>query len=155
MKCFYFGCWNEAGHFLFLPGGRSARGDHRLETYNGGAHLDGTLAPRVSNRTRAIVWQGMGDTQEARLRIGYDSQEAPQGQFLLHVLDTGYTAIQWWDRNQGDRRGACNSTVLLEGTHTAEEMIAALHEHFPHVAANLANAGIELVEVKPGQPAAQ
>jgi hypothetical protein len=64
------------------------------------------------------------------------------------VLDTGYTAISWWDRNQGDTRGACNSTVLLEGTHTADEMVAALREHFPHVAANLAKAGIELVEVK-------
>jgi hypothetical protein len=148
MKCFYFGCWNQAGHFLFLPGGRSAR-EERLEMYGGAQHihLDGSLAPRIT-RDGAIIWKGAGQTREIRDRLDYSSEEAPQGQYLLHVLDTGYTAIQWWDRCQGDTRGACNSTVLLEGTHTADEMIAALHEHFPHVAANLAKAGVELIEVK-------
>ncbi len=85
---------------------------------------------------------------EQRQRITYDSTEFPQGQFLLHYLDTGYTAIQWWDRCQGDTRGACNSTVLLEGRHTAHEMLAALVKHLPHVLDNLTKAGIALVEVK-------
>jgi hypothetical protein len=75
------------------------------------------------------------------------SGECPQGQFLRHVLPNGFTAIQWWDRCQGDGRGACNSTVLLEGTHTTPEMLEALYAHFPHVAENLKRAGVQLVEV--------
>ena len=61
MKVFYFGCWNEAGHFLHAPGG------HRLyrnpvEYYGDHVHLDGTLAPRRNRRTDALCWQGMGAT---------------------------------------------------------------------------------------------
>lgn len=146
--CLYFGCWNTPGHFLFTPSGKW---DHRLEYYGNQAdrvHLDGTLAPRLLKRARTMCWAGMGDTIEKRQRITYDSEECPQGQFLRHYLSTGYTAIQWWDRCQGDGRGACNSTILLEGGHTSEEMLAALALHFPHVLANLKKAGVELVEVE-------
>jgi hypothetical protein len=155
MKCFYFGCWNRAGHYLNLPGGQSAheRAHVLVEYYGHRVHIDGTLAPRKNTRHSrgdfgALCWQGQGITPEERSRIGYDSEEYPQGQFLLHVLDNGYTAIQWWDRCQGDTRGACNSTILLEGTHTADEMVAALHEHFPSVLENLRKGGVSLVEVK-------
>ena len=55
--------------------------------------------------------------------------------------------MQWWDGNQGDTRSNCNSTILVKGEHTAEEMLAALHEHFPHVAQNLEKAGVKLVDV--------
>lgn len=148
MKCFYFGCWNEAGHFLFAPGGRSAfqvvgRETDRIEHYGNRRHLDGTLAPRVEHRTKRIVWNGMDDT-----RIEYRSEECPQGQFLLHHLDNGYTAIQWWDRCQGDTRGACNSTVLLEGEHTSPVMLAALREYFPHVLENLERGSPDIEQMR-------
>jgi hypothetical protein len=94
----------------------------------------------------------MGSTAEERQLIGYDSGELPQGQFLRHDLDTGFTAIQWWDRCQGDDRGACNSTILLEGKHASAEMLAALADHFPHVLENLRKAGVELVEVQHADP---
>jgi hypothetical protein len=111
--------------------------------------LDGTLAPRKlhARYDGGLRWVGEGKTRKERLDIEYSTGECPQGQFLLHVLDNGYTAIQWWDRCQGDQRYGCSSTVLLEGAHTAEEMLAALREHFPHVLANLDRAGIKLVEV--------
>jgi hypothetical protein len=60
----------------------------------------------------------------------YETEECPQGQFLRHVLDSGYTAISWWDRTQYDKRGAINSTILLEGEHTSDEVLAAGREHF-------------------------
>lgn len=145
-RCFYFGCWNKPGHFLVGPDGHwPGREFEHLEYYGKDRvrHLDGTLAPRLMYGTGDIYWRGL-----AKDEIQYRSDQCPQGQFLLHVLDTGYTAIQWWDSNQGDSRGACNSTILLEGQHTAEEMLAALEQHFPHVLANLTKAGITLVEVK-------
>lgn len=147
--CLFFGCWNEPGHYLVGPGGYSVYkelGD-RPSYYGAQRHLDGTLAPRKEKYTGKIVWSGQA-SQDRRHEVEYRSEECPQGQFLLHVLDNGYTAIQWWDRCQGDKRGACNSTVLLKGVHDSATMIAAAREHFPHVIENLKKAGIELVEVK-------
>jgi hypothetical protein len=150
-RCLFFGCWNQAGHYLFVPGGRSAYSAglrERFEYYGDRVHLDGTLAPRRHKYTEQLCWSGQGATPEQQQRITYDSDEYPQGQFLRHVLSTGFTAIQWWDRTQGDTRGACNSTILLEGEHTDEEMLAALRENFPHVLANLDAAGIKLISVQ-------
>jgi hypothetical protein len=112
-------------------------------------HLDGTLAPRKMHRTGELCWAGMGSSVTKRQRISYDSDEYKQGLFLRHELSTGFTAIQWWDRCQGDSRGACNSTILLEGKRPTAEMLAALETHFPHVLANLTRAGVVLVEVIP------
>jgi len=130
---------------MFMPGKRWPK-VRTFEYYGDQIHLDGTLAPR-RNREGGICWEGQGKTDNERSRIKSNSGECPQGQYLLHVLDNGFTAIQWWDRRQGDGRGACNSTVLLEGVHAADEMVAALEQQFPHVLSNLKNAGVELVEL--------
>ncbi len=140
---YFFGCWNESGHYLHEPGGRRARGDGP-EWYGDRRHLDGTLAPRIDRRTGLITWLGMSKTSSNTM-----SSECPQGQFLRHELNSGFTAIQWWDRNQGDSRSACNSTFLWRGQHTSEEMLAELAEHFPHALARLTAAGISLIEVHP------
>src|SRR6267142_2718182 len=166
MRVFYFGCWNSAGHYLFLPGGQSAyRGFSDLEYCNSPdkegyrTHLDGALAPRKRKYMAGTIgyafdlhtlcWAAQGATKDERLRINYDSEEYPQGQFLRHVLPNGYTAIQWWDRCQGDTRGACNSTILVEGERTSVEMLEALRVNFPHVVDNLTRAGVQLVEIDP------
>lgn len=155
-RCLFFGCWNEPGHFLVAAGKRRlAEVDAGLEYYDTGGHrhhLDSTLAPRkmaarYGRPGGALVWSGSAANRDDAQRITYDSEEYPQGQFLRHYLSSGFTAIQWWDRCQGDKRGACNSTILLQGDHTSEEMLAALAEHFPHVLENLKRAGVELVEV--------
>lgn len=159
MGCYYLGCWNDAGHFLHAPGGSRAGAPRDLERYNHQRiHVDGSLAPRRMGRDwrlpplrlpeGALCWIGQGETPDDWQAIRSRSGEYPQGQFLLHFLDTGYTAAQWWDRCQGDTRGGCNSTILLEGQHTADEVLAGLREHFPHVLANLERHGVQLVEVQ-------
>lgn len=150
---FYFGCWNEPGHFLYATSGakywRSDGIDHYVSALGERRHIDGSLAPRKvarsrgGDRTGAIVFDGM-----LKKDVSYDySVECPEGQFLRHELSNGFTAIAWWDRNQGDRRGACNSALLARGVHTSEQMLALLAKHFPSVLGNLKKAGIELVEV--------
>lgn len=143
MKALYFGCWNQAGHYLVAPGGGRPVLSHE-ESYALSRELDGAFAPK-RKRGGPIVW---GDTRDPSDWDRYNATECPQGQFLRHEI-RGYTLIQWWDRCQGDTRGACNSTVLLEGVHTSERMLGALAEHFPHVLENLKRAGVELVEVTP------
>lgn len=147
MSAYFFGCWNESGHFLFAPGGqRPYREEDAIVYYGKRLHLDGTLAPRRDTRQwretyGKLCWNG----QDEQIRCY--SEEYPQGMFLRHVLDNGYTAIQWWDRCQGDTRGACNSTVLMKGEHASAEMLEALALYFPHVLENLKQAGVQLVEV--------
>jgi len=146
-RCFYFGCWNnKPGHYLRAADGHPYGGKDLLEYYDGRRHIDGTLAPRRTD-DGDLCWSGQGAKLEDCQRITFRSIEYPQGQFLLHHLDNGFTAIQWWDRTQGDGRGACNSTILLEGRHTADEMLAALEQYFPSVLQNLTKAGIKLLEV--------
>ncbi len=138
---FYFGCWGEAGHYLHDPTGHCPRESHAIEhfMFNGEKrHLDGNLAPRLLGSKLSC----------GKLEGPYPrSAECPQGQFLRHELSTGFTAIAWWDRNQGDTRGACNSTVLVRGSHTTETMLANFAHHFPSVKARLDKAGVRLVEM--------
>lgn len=144
-RCLYFGCWNTAGHYLVSPGGgRSGLGnDH---AYALSRALDGQLAPMLDREGRVTFEAAPGLSERERSLRSLKLREAPQGQFLRHDL-LGFSLIQWWDRNQGDGRGACNSTILLEGTHTSDEVLAAGRAHFPHVFERLAAAGVELVEV--------
>lgn len=142
-RAFFFGCWNETGHFMWRPGKRWAgdfdrafHGDYERP------HLDGSYAPRTRLSDGAIVWDALGHGKD-RWRLLNRSEERPQGEFLLHRRD-GFTLIAWWDRTQGDTRGACNSTFLLEGDHGVAGMLAGLAERFPHVLENLARAGVEL-----------
>lgn len=149
-RCLYFGCWNDYGHVLRAPGGRRSALDHDF-AWELSCKLDGQWAPR-KGRSGKLCWQAQAPDSEDDRALGWelrDSSECPQGQFLLHQGVMGYTLIQWWDRCQGDKRGACNSTILLEGEHTTEELLAALTAHFPHVLANLEKAGVQLVEVFP------
>lgn len=148
MSVYFFGCWNKPGHFLYGPRGAYVymREIDIVTRYRGGDgkdhHLDSTLAPRELGGR--IIWKS-----KAGLPSNRNGSECAQGQFLRHVLSNGFTALQWWDRCQGDTRGACNSTVLVEGERTTEEMLAALRENFPSVVENLERAGVKLVEVFP------
>lgn len=152
-EVYYFGVWDECGHFLRKPGGvfvldeepivyfeGVVRGDG--EPKLGRRHLDGSLAPRKSRRSGTVSCEAAGLER-------YASDECPEGQFLRHDLSNGFTAIQWWDRAQGDKRGACNSTVLARGKFTSEEMLAIFAEQFSSRKARLEAAGVSLVEVRP------
>lgn len=154
MKAFFFGCWNVAGHSLHLPGGGlpSVHEERAITHHPNGSHIDGGLAPRnhkflTTNGKPMIVFAAMGFTHDMRSRTDRDSTECKQGEFLIHHFDS-YTYMSWWDRNQGDTRGACNSTFILEGKHLGDVMLAELAKNFPHVVDNLRKAKVALREVK-------
>ena len=151
MRCYYFGCWREAGHFLWAPGGQSVHYTERgkIENYgNPRIHIDGTLAPRWINGV--VGWQGMPAKDERERRSFEHGQELRDGRYLSHRLDNGYSALAWWDRHQGDNRPGSNCVLLLEGDQNAQQILAAGRIHFALVFENLKKAGIELVEVKAG-----
>jgi hypothetical protein len=143
--CYYFGCLRRGdGHRLYEPGDVPCRHDGSgvLRYGPAGVHVDGTLAPRVKygDGGAKIVWGAYGG-------IPVYTPECPEGEFLLHHLDNGFTAMAWWDRQQGDRRPNSNSVLLYAGKHSADEMVAALREHFPQVLKNLRRSGVTLRQV--------
>lgn len=96
-----------------------------------------------------IVFSMLGKSREDRQRITYNSDELPQGRFLRHEVND-CTLISWWDRTQGDTRGACNSTFIVAGAHHVNEMLHWLPEALPLQIKRLADARISLVCVNQG-----
>ena len=156
MRCYYFGCWREAGHYLWAPGGRSVTYSERqaIEYYGTPRlHIDSTLAPRWINGV--VGWAGM-PAKDDRERQSYErGQQLRNGRCLSHRLDNGYSALAWWDQHQGDSRPGSNCVLLLEGDQNAQQILAAGQVHFARVFENLKQAGIELAEVFPRAPRLQ
>ena len=119
MKLFYFGCWEQKGHFIHTPE-RSYRAD--TDARKAGVPwedwtLDGGLCP-------GSVWDARSDRWNLNCR-------QPQGAAALHHKD-GWTALSFWDRSV-DSRTNSNSCFIAEGTHTFEEMVALAQLHFPTI----------------------
>lgn len=156
-RAWWHGCWLDPGHYLFDRRGVSGRrmadpcplGQDGFDA----PWLDGGLAPRRA-RPRAwlpfaipddrIMYRRLaGDDHYLRHRIESESEECDQGEFLLHAI-LGCTIAAWWDRTQGDTRGACNSCFIVEGVHSANEMLELFPRLFPRQAERLAAAGVAL-----------
>jgi hypothetical protein len=114
---FYFGPWDEAGHYLFDEQGYGVRTKDRgafpWDEYSGESGIDGVLQPGCFRKFDR--WMH-GDQLE--------------GQALLHHR-SGWTALSFWDRSV-DKRGNCNSTYFAEGTFTFDEMVAMAKERFAY-----------------------
>lgn len=148
---YFFGVLVGIGHHMYGFGREPVYAFDRKFHADGGPHLDGNYAPRQGTRHDVrgrLVWSGQGATTEERRRISSDSEERPQGEYLLHRRG-GFTLMAWWDRCQGDERGGCNSVFLLEGEHDGAAMRLALERYFPRVLDNLRRAGVALREASP------
>ena len=113
---FYFGCESKEriGHFLFVPGLRSAyREEHVLPELL--RTPDGTFAPHRA---------GCG----MRPYCGCPQVE---GRAVLKLVE-GWTVLAFWDRS-ADGRGASNSVFLLRGVHVFDEAVRLSREAFPTV----------------------
>lgn len=156
MRVYLFGYDPGRGFDLLKPGGRSAR-DPAVDPFS--MPIDGGFAPRRARvdtitaaeiaRIDGICWRAEGFDDHERRRIERDSEECPQGEYLLHRWH-GFTLLAWWDRTQGDRRPNCSTTLLVEGEHDASAMLAELAARFPAVLDNLRRAGVDLRPVPEG-----
>lgn len=159
-RAWWHGCWLEAGHYLHDVDGRNDRRMIRCPLQPTGSmydapYLDGGLAPRrLRDRfyprlpfpapdDRIVYTLQGGAAWEQRYGVERASDECPQGEFLLHAV-AGCTIAAWWDRTQGDERGACNSCLIVEGDHEDSAMLALFPQLFPRQATRLAAAGVEL-----------
>lgn len=147
-KAYYHGCWKETGHYLFGTNGRYVEHEHMLG--KGGWWFDGGYAP-MRTGSGTLVWLMQETSDDARLRLGYRATECPQGEFLVHHRQCGggYTIMAWWDRT-ADKRGASNSAYIVDvPAASSVDLLTWFPKHFPLQAKRLADAGVQLVEVKP------
>lgn len=124
---YFFGCWDDMGHYLHAPGKKSAY--KLLDTNPWGYKLDMGLCPQMLNANRN---QSSLDRREV------------EGEAALHHKDS-WTYLAWWDRSI-DTRGACNAGLLTAGTYTFAEMIMFGKALFPKIMSRF-KYEIKLVEV--------
>lgn len=110
MNVLYFGCWQETGHYPWLPG--MIRGWEAQEQLPW-KWLDGTLPPVLTRSRSGVV------------------QEVPQGHAALH-WKAGWTALAFWDRSV-DKRGGSNSVFCIRGTHSFGDAVRIARDAFPQV----------------------
>jgi len=107
-KCYYFGCQNETGHFLWDEQNRkvySVQGIPFRWTI-----LDGALLP----------------------------PDEPETEGLAEIVHVGsWTIITFWDRSV-DKRGGCSSAFVIPAHLWFDEATAIAKERFPRVWARFA-----------------
>lgn len=157
-RAWWNGCWLEPGHFLFDPRGRKVwGGDASCPVSAAGDSwwLDARLAPRrllpgarlpetfAVPPDRIVFARMAGDDRHLQHRLEVESEECPQGDFLLHSI-AGCTIAAWWDRTQGDERRACNSCLIIDGHRDAPEVLELFPRLFPRQAERLEKSGVQL-----------
>ena len=115
VETYFFGCWKEGGHYWCHP-----TNPHMRES---------EIEKRVPARLRIIdgvFCPGHVDGDAYRR-----SRPEVEGEALLTHVD-GWTVLGWWDRSV-DRRGACNSNIVVRGTRSFAEMLFIGEMQMPHV----------------------
>jgi hypothetical protein len=107
-QAYYFGCWGNAGHYLFDPDRRSTRYTDKM-----------------------VPWEQIDSVLCYGHRGPYQNGPQVQGLALLHHRD-GWTALSFWDRTV-DKRGGSNSNFFVEGTLSFDEIVLVAKERFPSI----------------------
>jgi hypothetical protein len=104
-QCYYFGCHERAGHYLWTEKGSMADRIAKSVLPFRYTILDAGLLPEVGEQV-----EGEGT--------------------IVHFPK--WTIISFWDRSV-DKRGGCNSAFLIRGHWTFGEAVEIAREKFPWV----------------------
>lgn len=114
-KALYFGCWNQAGHYLHDVRGRSIHSSHH-------------------DRPSDLPWEEY--IMDGTLLTNGKIPDIPSGKvyWTCGGRDAFWYAFYWWDRSV-DKRGACNSGFYVRGFGypEAQEAFDWACTQFPHV----------------------
>ena len=110
----YFGCWGQAGHFLFLPNGQHVY-DYEIRT--------------MSLPTAAQL-------DASKLFLPQPEKVGTGAVTYLPAIDRSILA--WWGNNPWDKRGAVNSAIITNGNLVSTEVWQQFTKHFPDLSAKLA-----------------
>jgi len=85
---FYFGCWKQAGHYLFCPGMRTARGNSLPDDFpvNYGS-LDGSFLPQrhADEQGKVRIWRTSGWAIVAFADRSVDSRPGSNSAFVTRT----------------------------------------------------------------------
>lgn len=118
---FYFGCYKEAGHYLWKT------------------HQNGTIV-RVNESSKdfpsdfPIQYRALDSCL-----LGYTKQIEGKGT-LNHI--NGWTILAFWDRSE-DKRFNSNSAFILKGVYNLDEIKELAYKHFASICKRF-NFNIEL-----------
>ncbi len=99
----YFGCWREAGHYLFLPGMHKIY-DRQVSPLS---HFDAMLAPQPESILYRAAFSRLG---------GWN-----------------LSALSWWDRSVDTRPASNSIVFAPGAVVSAEWMLEEAHKVFPEV----------------------
>lgn len=124
VECYYFGCIERAGHFLWRRQGHG----RPLDAYD----VENTIRRTVGSLDAAAVgglcWNSPKSQRDNS--SSYDRDET-EGRALL-TRRNGWTAISFWDRSV-DRRGACNSAFFCQGELTFAQIVRVARHRWPEI----------------------
>ncbi len=104
MKCYYFGCYKDVGHFMHSDINREWSDEKFCKSNPWGYSIDTKLCPITGEI---------------------------QGKCTINKKE-GWTCIAFWDRSVDTRFGS-NSAFLAEGDYDFTTMLALFKEKFPEV----------------------
>jgi hypothetical protein len=111
-RCWFFGCWDDAGHFLWLPNGARAWECPVGEW----AVLDCVFAPGVTDPANTPDRQNLGVWRRTVVK--------------------GCTVIACWDRSLDERLNS-NGAFIVEGERSLVEVLEIAKAQFPSVTARI------------------
>lgn len=127
VECYYFGCWDRVGHFLFAADGR------RIHCFAGVGILPCGLPKDFPVRA---------ETLDGGL-LGYEEQV--EGRTVVtHIR--GWTILSFWDRSVDERPG-CNSNFVMRGNLSFADALDAARTTFPKVIRRFAFPIVEWNEI--------
>lgn len=117
LRVFYYGCWQEPGHYLWLPGS----GGQPKKAYDQGATERRLLGsyPHSSERVVGEIPWGYGLDSGVVSRAVRDGRvvDLRQGRAVVEHRD-GWTALSFWDYSVDSRPGSSSTFVfdqILDG----------------------------------------
>lgn len=122
MRAYYFGCWREPGHYLWLPG----TGGYPHKAGRAEGELLGSRSHSHDPKPGIIPW---GYSLDGGLLTG--SRYYTEGVARVAQRD-GWTALSFWDQSVDSRPGS-SSTFVFDALLTPEEALAAAREAFPPI----------------------
>lgn len=121
VECYYFGYVKGCGHTFCLPRNSGYNGSpYDLERVVGAALARGGLDGK-------LCWNSPRGERDQ-----YARRDENEGR-AFRTSHGGWTAVAFWDRSQGDPRGACNTAFLARGDLTFSQVIRAAKHAWPEV----------------------
>lgn len=135
-ECYFYGCIERAGHYLWRRGSGRPAAAHDMED----SIRRALAAPLDAAGVGGLCWNS---PKSKWGESSYDRDET-EGRALL-TQRNGWTVVAFWDRSV-DRRGACNAAFIVKGELTFAQAVRVARHRWPEVWARFTFDVVEVDE---------